>query len=199
MLWAVLGVASLLIASGTLGAFGIADREREVVFGVWHLLWGGAVLFVFPALGFLLQQTGRQRPRIVHVLPFVLAVAAAYLLVADIRLDVRGDDVGFAVDHALPEIFIPPVVVLIAGAGLARALSVTPSARRAWSVVTFVACVLLLGLLVRTVMSADTRLDAPGTVASLTFAAVYAAVAIAGDRGMPFGPRSRPPKVRTKF
>lgn len=184
LLWGGVGVASLLATSGVAGALEIAEREREVVLGVWHLLWGGAMLFLVPAVGFLLQQTSRPmpRPRVVNVLPFALAAVAAYLLVADIRLDVRGDDIGFEVDHALPELFIPPVVVFIATAQLAHAVSDSIWARRIWFAVSFGASLLLFAVILLTVLSGDARLDAPGTIASLTATAIYGVVAIVGER-----------------
>jgi hypothetical protein len=184
VLWAALGLASLYVTSSIAGTLEIAEREREVVFGVWHLLWGGAVLSMIPASGFLLQQTGDKlpRPRIADVLPFVLAAAVAYLLIADIRLDVRGDAIGFEVDHAIPEIFIPPLVVFLASAQLASGVSDNHWARRIWRAITIGASLLLLGLVLLTVLSVDARLDAPGTIASLVATAIYAVLAIAGGR-----------------
>jgi hypothetical protein len=113
------------------------------------------------------------------VLPFVLAAAASYVIFADSR-----SGFSFETDHALPEIFVPAGIALLAAADLGRRSATTEVARRAWSWVVVAAGLVLLALVAITVSKVASglggmyRLDSPLTFAALALAGAYGVAAL---------------------
>jgi hypothetical protein len=182
VLFFALLIASLMVASRITTEVGIADPEREHFALLHALLFGGLMLFVVPLIGRLFGQSRVAWPGMVLVLPFLLAALANYLIFEDVR-----SGHYFETDHALPEIFIPLAIVLLASAQVGRRVAAYPTARRGW----FLLSALVAGaLLVLVAMafgkaatdSGDFELDSPATMLTLAIVAAYAAFAVLDDR-----------------
>ncbi|MEX0626281.1 MAG: hypothetical protein WD402_07040 [Chloroflexota bacterium] len=182
MLFFALFLASLFVASRITSEIGIADPEREQFALLQSLLFGAAMLFIVPFVGRRLGQSLLTWPGIVFVLPFALAALANYLIFEDVR-----SGSYFETDHAMPEIFIPLAVVLLASARVGRRVAVHPTARRRWFLLSAVVAGAVLILVAMAfgkaaTDSGDFELDSPATILTLAIIAAYAVSAIVGDR-----------------
>lgn len=175
-------LASLFLASRITSEIGIADPEREHFALLQSLLLGAAMLIVVPFAGRLFGQSLVTWPGILLVLPFVLAALANYLIFEDVR-----SGSYFETDHALPEIFIPQAVVLLASALVGRRVAVHPSARRGWFLLSAVVAGALLVLVAMALGKAatdsgDFELDSLASMLTLAIVFAYALFAVLGDR-----------------
>lgn len=182
VLFFALFLASLFVASRITTEIGIADPEREHFALLQTLLFGAAMLFVVPFVGRLFRQSRATWPGMKLVLPFLLAALANYLIFEDVR-----SGSYFETDHAIPEIFIPLAVVLLASARVGRRVAVHLTARRRWFLLSAVVAGALLVLVAvafgkAATDSGDFELDSPATMLTLAVAAAYAVSAIVGDR-----------------
>jgi hypothetical protein len=155
-----------------------ASPERERVIGAAVLLGGLLMLAVVPFTGRVLGQVDRLWPGWRLAAPILLAALAAYVIVADVR-----SGASFETDHALPEIFLPYAVVLLASAAVGRHLARHEPGRRGWTWVVWAAAglvVLLIGLALAKMATqgGDAVLDSPVTVATLAATGAYAVVAV---------------------
>ncbi len=118
-------------------------------------------------------------PGVAAVLPFLLAAITSYLVFEDVRSGHL-----FETDHALPEIFVPMAIALLASADVGRGVAATAVGRRAWSWFGVAAALVLLTFVASTLAKATAglggmfQLDAPLTFVTLGTAAAYAVVAI---------------------
>lgn len=182
VLFFALLIASLFVASRITSEIGIADPEREHFALLHALLFGGLMLFVVPFVGQLFGQSRVAWPGLVLVLPFLLAALANYLIFEDVR-----SGHYFETDHALPEIFIPLAVVLLASAHVGRRVAAHTTARRGWFLLSAAVAGALLILVAMTfgkaaTDSGDFELDSPATMVTLGIVAAYAVFAVLGDR-----------------
>lgn len=179
VLFIVLLLATLYVASRLTSELGIAFPEREHFAAIQALLFGASLLIAIPFVGRLLGQVRSGWPGVVVSLPFLLAAVASYLLFEDVRSGHL-----FETDHALPEIFVPMAIALLGSAHLAGRLAATAFGRRAWSWFSVAAAVVLLVFVALTVAEATAglggmfQLDSPMTFAVLTAAGAYAIAAV---------------------
>lgn len=179
MLFVVLLLGTLLVASRLTIELGIADPEREHFALIQALLFGGSILFAIPVAGRMLGQAHSTWPGLKATLPFVLAAIANYVLFEDVR-----SGHVFETDHALPEIFVPVAIALLGTGHVARHVATTDVGRRAWSWFSVAAALVLLVLVALTLRKASSglggmfQLDSPLTFAVLAVAAAYGVVAV---------------------
>lgn len=179
VLFIVLLVGTLLIASRLTIDLGIADPEREHFALIQALLFGASLLVAVPFAGRMLGQGRSAWPGLVAILPFLLAAIANYLLFEDVR-----SGHFFETDHALPEIFVPVAIALLGSAHVAMRVAATDIGRRAWSWFSVAAALVLLAVVALTLRKAAAglggmfQLDSPLTFAVLIAAATYAVGAV---------------------
>lgn len=188
VLFVVLLLLTLLVASRPTLDLGIAFPQREHFAVTRAMLFGASLLVAVPLAGRALGQATVMWPGLLATLPFVLAALLGYLIVED----VRGGG-SYETDQALPEIFVPVAIALLASAGVGRRVAATEIGRRAWSWVTVGSAVAILALVVLSAAKASfgtsaptdvelgrsTALDSPLTFAALAAAAAYAVTAVA--------------------
>lgn len=179
VLFVILLVGTLLMASRLTIDLGIADPEREHFALIQAILFGASLMLAVPVAGRVLGQAHATWPGLIATLPFLLAAAASYLLFEDVR---SGN--VFDTDHALPEIFVPMAIALLGSAHLAGRVAATERGQRAWSWFSVVAAVVLLAFVALTLTKATAglggmfQIDSPLTFAVLAAAATYGFVAI---------------------
>ena len=127
-LFLVLLLATAYLASRLTIEIGIADPEREHFALIQAILFAASLVVAVPVSGRLLGEGRWAWPGPMIVLPFLLAAAASYVIFADNR-----SGFYFETDHAIPEIFVPAGIALLATADLGRRSATTAMARRAWS------------------------------------------------------------------
>jgi hypothetical protein len=165
-------VAALFVADWLTRSFGVGQPEREH-FAVVAVLIGGAVML--PAVPLIGRLLGRRPPLWAgwrFAAPIVLAAATAFALFEDVRSGHQ-----FETDHALPEIFLPYAVILLASAAIGHWLSGS-GAGWTWLIRgTAALTVVLIGLTVAKMATTggDFALDSPLTAAVLVLigAVVY--------------------------
>ncbi len=167
-----LQVAALLVADRITRALGVGDPEREHFAVVAALIGGAVMLLAVPLIGRLL---GRRPPLWAgwkFAAPIALAAVTAFALFEDSRSGHR-----FETDHAIPEIFLPSLVILLASAALGRRLG-GGGAGWIWLIrATAALTIVLVGLTLAKMATTggDFALDSPLTVAVLVLigAVVY--------------------------
>lgn len=183
VLFVVAQIAALFVTSWVASEIGVGFPEREH-FAVAEVLVGGLLmLVVVPAVGRLLGYPLHFWSGVASVPPILLAAVANYVIFEDVR-----SGHIFDTDHALPEIFIPLGVVLLASARIGRALANEDLARRAWTLVSRATAVLVVWLVAlasikMATSGGDFALDSPLTVLILVAVGVYAMVVVVQDRG----------------
>lgn len=171
----ILVLAAAFVASRLTAELGIADPEREHFALVAATLLTQALLATVPPLGFLLRLARTAWPGLVAIVLFALAAILNYLVFEDSR-----SGHYFDTDHALPALFVPIAIALLATAELGRHVAVLAPARRAWEWVSAGTGLLVIGLVIitfqRNVGDAGgmDRIDQPLTVITLVFAAACA-------------------------
>ena len=179
VLFVMLLVATLLLASRLEIDLGIADPEREHFALMQAVLFSASLLLAVPLAGRVVGQAHSTWPGVTATLPFLLAAAASYLLFEDVR-----SGHVFDTDHALPEIFVPLAIALLGSGHVGWRVAATDDGRRAWSWFSVVAALALLALVAMTVTKAAgglggmSAIDSPLTFAALAAAATYGLVAI---------------------
>jgi len=178
-LFIVLLLATAYLASRVTTEIGIAFPEREHFALIQASLFTASLMVAVPLTGRLLSQARWVWPGLMILLPFLLAVAGSYVIFADNR-----SGFIFETDHALPEIFVPAGIALVAAADLGRRSAAAAMARRVWVWTVVGGAVLLLALVAMTVakvvsgMMGMYRLDSPITFAALALAGAYAVAAV---------------------
>ena len=187
VLFVVLLVLTLLVASRLTLDLGIAFPEREHFAFIHVVVFSASLLLAVPLAGRAVGQATVMWPGLLATLPFVLAALLSYLIVEDVRGGGR-----YETDHALPEIFVFIAIALLASAGVGRRVAATEIGRRAWSWVIVGSALAILVLVALTAvkvsmgtsstmdvgLGGSTALDSPLTFAALAAAAVYAIGAI---------------------
>lgn len=172
-------LASAFLTSRLTSELGMADPEREEFALIQAVMFAVSLTAAVPFTGRLLGEGRWAWPGLVAVLAFVLAAVASYLIFADNR-----SGAYFDTDHALPEIFVPIGIALLASASIGRRSATTDLSRRAWTWVIVAAGLILLAVVAMTVtkVAAATggmyRLDSPLTFAALALAGVYGIAAV---------------------
>jgi hypothetical protein len=178
-LFLVLLLATVYLASRLTSEIGIADPEREHFALIQAILLAASLVVAVPLTGRLLGEGRWVWPGPMVVLAFVLAAAASYVIFADSR-----SGFYFETDNALPEVFVPAGIALLAAADLGRRSATTEVARPAWSWVVAAAGLVLLALVAMTVSKVASglggmyRLDSPLTFAALALAGAYGVAAL---------------------
>ncbi len=173
-LFLVLLLATAYLASRLTSEIGIADPEREHFALIQAILFAASLVVAVPVSGRLLGEGRWAWPGPMIVLPFLLAAAASYVIFADNR-----SGFYFETDHAIPEIFVPVGIALLATADLGRRSATTAIPRRAWSWIVGASGLVLLALVAMTVskvasgLSGMNALDSPLTFAALALAGAY--------------------------
>ena len=175
-------IMALLVTARVTSAIGVGYPEREQFAFAAAMVGGLLMLIVVPVAGRLLGNRIGFWPGLAFVVPFLLAAVANYVFFEDVR-----SGHIFETDHALPEIFIPPAVVLLASARIGHRLAGEDLARRAWTWVSRATAVLALCLVALTVIKmattgGDFALDSSFTIVVLVAVAAYVLVAVAPDR-----------------
>jgi hypothetical protein len=178
-MFVVLLLATAYLASWLTSQIGMADPEREHFALIMAIMFAASLMATVPLTGRLLGEGRWVWPGRLIVVAFALAAAASYVIFADSR-----SGFYFDTDQALPEIFVPVGIALLASADLGRLSATTDLSRRAWSWVVFVAGLVLLALVATTVSKVAGgamgmyRLDSPLTFALLALAGAYGLAAI---------------------
>jgi len=167
-------VAALFVTDRLTRAIGIGFPEREHFAFAEAMVGGLLMLSVVPVAGRVLGHRIGFWAGLAFVLPFLLAAVANYVIFEDVR-----SGLVFETDHALPEIFIPLGVVLLASARIGHQLAGEGVARRAWTWVSRVTAVLVLWIVALTAIKmattgGDFALDSPLTIVVLVAVAAYA-------------------------
>ena len=178
-----LQLAALMAASSVTNAIGIGYPEREHFAVVATLLGGFLTLAAVPASGRLI---GLRVPLWAGWDPLaaiLLAAVAAFALFEDVR-----SGLYFETDHALPEIFLPYAVILLASCAMGHRLAGGRPAATAWpwlARVTSVVTVGLIGLTAAKMVAfggGDFALDSPLTVVVLAAIGVYVVFVVSRAR-----------------
>jgi hypothetical protein len=157
----------------------MADPEREQFALIMAIMLAGSLTATVPLIGRLLDEGRWMPPSPQIILAFALAAVASYILFADSR-----SGSYFETDHALPEIFVPLGIALLASAQLGRLSAATDGSRRAWSWGIAGAGLVSLALVAMTVSKIAGGamgmypLDSPLTFGVLAMASAYALAAI---------------------
>lgn len=179
VLFPVLLLGTLLIASRLTMELGIAYPEREQFALIQALLFSASLLVAIPLAGRLLGQACSVWPGFIATLPFLLAAMASYALFQDVR-----SGHIFETDHALPDIFVPMAIALLGTGHVGGRVAATDPGRRAWSWFSVAAGLILLVFVALTLSKATAglggmfQLDTPPTFALLFMAAGYAVGAV---------------------
>lgn len=172
-------LATAYVASWLTSQVGVADPEREHFALIMAIMFAASLTAAVPLTGRLLGEGRWVSPGPLIVSAFALAAAASYVIFADSR-----SGSYFDTDQALPEIFVPMGIALLASANLGHLSATTDRSRRAWSWVVVVAGLVLLALVAMTVSKIAGgamgmyRLDSPLTFAALALAGAYGVAAI---------------------
>ena len=182
LLFVPLQLAALMAASSFTSAIGVGDPEREHFAIVNTLLGGLLMLTAVPISGRLLGHRIALWADWLSAMPVLLAAVAAYVSFEDVR-----SGFYFETDQALPEIFIPYAVILLASAAIGHRLAGGHPARRAWAWVawgTAAVTILLIGLTAAkmTTSGGEFALDSPMTALVLAVVGAYAVVVAARVR-----------------
>lgn len=174
VLFVVAQIVAALVADRVTGAIGVGSPEREHFAFAAALVGGLLMLVIVPAVGRLLGYRIGFWSGVASVLPVLLAAVTNYAIFEDVR-----SGHVFETDHALPEIFIPLAVVLLASAWIGRELARDDAARRAWTWVSRATVVLVLWLVAlasikMATTGGDFALDSPLTILALVAVAAYA-------------------------
>jgi hypothetical protein len=183
VLFVVAQITALFVTSRVTSEIGVGFPEREHFAFAEALVGGLLMLLAVPVGGRVLGHRIGFWPGLAFVLPFLLAAVANYAFFEDIR-----SGHIFETDQALPEIFIPVTVILLASAGIGHRLAGEDLARRAWTWVSRVTAVLVLWLVGLTAIKmattgGDFALDSPLTVVVLVAVAAYAVIFVVRLRG----------------
>jgi hypothetical protein len=172
-------LATAFLASWLTSQIGMADPEREDFALIQAIMFAASLTAAVPLTGRLLGQGRWASPGPMIVLAFALAAAASYVIFADSR-----SGSYFETDHALPEVFVPVGIALLASADLGHLSATTDLSRRAWSWAGVVAGLVLLALVLMTASKVAGsamgmyRLDSPLTFAMLALAGAYSVAEI---------------------
>jgi hypothetical protein len=183
LLFVPVQIAGLLVADRFASAIGAGSPEREQVALLATLLGGLGMLVVVPAAGWLAGIRAPTSPGWSFAAPVLLAAIANYAIFEDVR-----SGHVFDTDHALPEIFIPYAVLLIASAAIGHRLAGEGRARTAWAWVIRVTAAVTVGLIGLTagkvaIGGGDFALDSPLTALILVAVGAYAVVTLRSVRG----------------
>ncbi len=179
VLFLILLIATLMVASRLTIDLGIADPEREHFALIQAVLFGASLLVTVPHAGRFVGLVHAVWPGALATLPFLLAAVASYILFEDVR-----SGHIFETDHALPEIFVPMAIALLGASHVAVRVAATDIGRRAWSWGSIAAALLLLGFIALTMEKVSAglggmfKLDSPLTFAALIAAGAYAVAAV---------------------
>jgi hypothetical protein len=180
VIFAVLLLATAFLASWLTTQLPMADPEREHFALIQSIMFAASLTAAVPLTGRLLGEGRWVWPGPMIVAAFALAIAASYIMFADSR-----SGSYFDTDQALPEIFVPLGIALLATADLGRISATTHGSRRAWSWILVTTALVLLVLVAMTVSKIAGgamgmyRLDSPLTFAVLGLAGAYGLAAIA--------------------
>jgi hypothetical protein len=179
VLFVVAQITALLVTSRVTSEIGVVYPEREHFAFAEAMVGGLLMLLVVPVAGRVLGHRIGFWPGLAFVLPFLLAAVANYVFFEDVR-----SGRILETDHALPEIFIPMAVVLLAAARIGHRLAADDLARRPWTWVSRATAALVLWLVGLTFIKmattgGDFALDSPLTILVLVAVAVYVLVAVA--------------------
>ncbi|MGH2455729.1 MAG: hypothetical protein ACRDHD_05670 [Candidatus Limnocylindria bacterium] len=178
-MFVVLLLVTAFLASWLTSQIGMADPEREQFALIMAIMLAASLTATVPLMGRLLGEGRWMGPSPSIVLAFALAAAASYIIFADSR-----SGSYFETDQALPEIFVPLGIALLATADLGRLSAATDGSRHAWSWAVVAAGLGSLALVAMTIskIAGDAmgmyRLDSPLTFAVLALAGAYALAAI---------------------
>lgn len=176
----VLLLATAFLASWLTSQLQMADPEREHFALIQAIMFAASLTVAVPLTGRLLGEGRWVRLRPMVVLAFALAAAAGYIIFADSR-----SGSYFETDQALPEIFVPLGIALLATADLGRLSAATDGSRHVWSWAVVAAGLVSLALVAMTIskIAGDAmgmyRLDSPLTFTVLALAGAYGLAAIA--------------------
>lgn len=181
LLFVPMQIAALWAASSITSALGVGFPEREHFAVVAAMLGGLLVLLVVPLTARLLGHRVALGAGWTFALPILLAATAAFVIFEDVR-----SGFVFETDHALPEIFIPSAVLLLAAAATGHRLGGGP-ARRAWAWVargTAALTIVVIGLTAAKMATTggDFALDSPLTALVLVVVGAHAVVVAARVR-----------------
>ena len=164
-----IGLAAVMLANM------ISWEPRELALGTAAVLWAIGLIVAVAVFGKLLGLADRTYPGLRSLLGYAVGSLVVFAIVAGVRT-VPGSDVGFEIDHALPQLYVPAALFLVATAEAGHHVSLVDAARAGWVYTTRFAWVVTAGLLVATLSSAP---DAPGSISAAAAAIAYAAATTA--------------------